>query len=389
MRFANLVVVIVSLLAVFSGAEILLRANDISYPEFNQLDAKYGWAPRPGVEGLYAFEGRTHFAINKDGFRDIDHSPEKDPGVFRIAVLGDSFTEGREVPLEQTFWKVLESKMTECVPADSTGVEVLGFGVNGYGAAQELMVLRDKVWKYNPDVVVLAFFTGNDVVNNEPELDQHPDRSYYRLENGALAFDDSRQRGADFIRRKSQSDMRHEVYNSLRTVQVLRQGYRTARSAFKYRDTPPIEQLNAGLQPGIYLEPSGAWVRAWAVTEALVRQIAVEVEEGGADFWLATLSNPIQVYPDANVRQEFAKSLGIDDLLYPDKRLVELGIAVGIPVVTLVVPLRATASELGQGLHGSSKFAGGHWNALGHAAAGKELAARFCRVYRPAVLSRN
>jgi len=382
MRLSNLLIFVVSVSLVFAGAELLLRKLDISYPEFNQLDAKYGWAPRPGVEGWYAFEGRTHFAINKDGFRDVDHTVGARPGVFRIAVLGDSFTEGREVPLDQTFWKVAETELAACVPAGNEQIEVLGFGVNGYGAAQQLMILRDKVWKYEPDVIVLAFFTGNDVVNNEPVLDEHPDRVYYRLQNNTLVLDNSRQRSAEFADRKNASDRKHEIYNSLRSIQVLRQGYRSIRSAFKYRNTSLIEQLNTGLQSELYKPPTGAWTRAWEVTEALVRQIALEAEEGGADFWIATLSNPIQVYPDESVRQAFAQELGVPDLLYPDRRIAELAKNESLKVITLVDSLGAMAKTLGKGLHGSSKFAGGHWNALGHRAAGKAMAREMCATFK-------
>lgn len=381
MRRYNLLILAVSLALAVGAIELLLRFVDISYPEFNRLDVKYGWSPRPGVAGLNAFEGRTHLAINRDGFRDIEHSTAKASGVFRIAVLGDSFTEGREVPLDQTFWKVLETSLPGCLPGDAVSVEVLGFGVNGYGTAQELMVLRDKVWKYQPDAVVLAFFTGNDVVNNEPELDRHPDRSYYRLAGSSLVFDDSRQRSTDFRRRKYWSDIKHRAYNALRSLQVLRQGYRTLRSALKFRNTPLPDQLNAGLQPDIYKEPTGPWVRAWAVTEALISQIALETEEGGADFWLATLSNPIQVSTDAAVRRDFAVSLGVPDLLYPDRRLAEFAKSRGLRVITLVESLRAAAATSGKDLHGSSRFAGGHWNALGHRAAGQAIAKALCDVY--------
>lgn len=381
MRKLNLLIVFMSFAIAVAAVEVTLWALDISYPEFNRLDVKYGWAPRPGVEGLYAFEGRTRLAINAEGFRDIEHNTGKVPGVFRIAVLGDSFTEGREVPLDQTFWKVMETELAACTLRDAGAVEVLGFGVNGYGAAQELMVLRDKVWKYEPDVVVLAFFTGNDVVNNEPELDNHPDRSYYRLEGSSLAFDDSRQRSPDFEQRRYWSDIKHRVYNRLRSLQVLRQGYRSLRSAYKFHSTPLQEQLNAGLQSDLYKEPEGAWARAWKVTEALVGQIGLEVEEGGADFWLATLSNPIQVYPDDELRQKFAKSLEVPDLLYPDRRLARFSETNNLRIVTLVDPLRAAADALGQGLHGSSKFAGGHWNVHGHRAAGDVLAKTLCDAY--------
>ena len=80
--------------------------------------------------------------------------------MLRIAILGDSFTEGREVGLAETFWKVMEAKVAACLPDNANAVEALGFGVNGYGTAQEYLVLETSVWAYDPDIVLLAVFTG-------------------------------------------------------------------------------------------------------------------------------------------------------------------------------------------------------------------------------------
>ena len=120
-------------------------------------------------------------------------------------------------------------------------------------------------------------------------------------------------------------------------------------------------------------------VRMFSATNS---DLALEVEEGGAHFWLATLSNPIQVYPDEDMQQRFAEEIGVSDLFYPDRRLAELAEAGELKAITLVDTLRETAKSLGKGLHGSSKFAGGHWNALGHSAAGKALARELCAAYK-------
>jgi len=59
MNRINLLTLLASLLLVIAVAELALRIAGISYPEFNRLDARLGWAPCAGVEGTYAFEGRT------------------------------------------------------------------------------------------------------------------------------------------------------------------------------------------------------------------------------------------------------------------------------------------------------------------------------------------
>ncbi|MDP6305565.1 MAG: SGNH/GDSL hydrolase family protein [Alphaproteobacteria bacterium] len=382
MNRANLLTLLVSLLLVVAVTEVVLRVAGVSYPEFNRLDARLGWAPRAGVEGIYAFEGRTYLKINAQGFRDTDHETAKPEGVLRVAVLGDSFTEAREVALPDTYWKVMEREFSACLAASGRRAEVLGFAVNGYGTAQQLMVLEDSVWRYEPDLVVLAFFTGNDLWNNSFELEGHSDRPYMVLRNGELVPDPRSVKGLRFTVKRVWSDIKHGLFNALRTVQLGRQAYKRVRTWAEYRDTPVLEQLMAGLNGALYHVPQdAAWRETWDITEALIRAMKNTVYGHGADFWLVTLSNPAQVHPDAALRAQIAIELGVTGLTYADRRLADFAGAEGIPAVTLVEPLRAYAEAHNSGLHGSGDFAGGHWNTTGHKVTGDLLTRRLCAAY--------
>ncbi len=377
----NFLTVFFSIIVSIALAEVGLRIAGVSYPEFNRLDFRLGWSPRPGVEGIIAEEGRTRMRINAEGFRDIDHAPAKPDGTFRLALLGDSFTEGREVALDDIYWKVMERKLSGCLGS----VEVLSFAVNGYGTAQQSMVLDDFVWKYDPDAVLLAFFTGNDVWNNSRALDGHEDRPYYVLDNGALVLDDSGLVSFRFLAKKTWGDVKHTLYNLLRTVQVARQAYKRAKSALRHRESTINDQLAAGLDSAIYLPPAGAaWGQAWAVTEELIREMHRRARGRGVDFRVVTLSNPVQVYPDAALKTRFAAALGVGDLFYPDRRIAGLGAAEGFPVTTLAETLGARAEAAGAPLHGTAASAGGHWNAAGHRIAGEILGDRLCAAYAKA-----
>ncbi|MBL6934725.1 MAG: SGNH/GDSL hydrolase family protein [Alphaproteobacteria bacterium] len=382
MNRANLLTLFASLLLALAMAEIALRIAGISYPEFNRLDARLGWAPRAGVEGTYAFEGRTYLRINGDGFRDVDHDPAKPEGVLRVAVLGDSFTEAREVALGDTYWKVMERGLSGCLAASGQKAEVLGFAVNGYGTAQQLMVLEDSVWRYDPDVVVLAFFTGNDLWNNSFDLEGHSDRPYRVLRDGELAPDPRSAKGLRFTVKKVWSDIKHGLFNALRTIQLGRQAYKRARTWAEHRDDGVSGQLMAGLNSALYREPQDeSWRETWNITEALIRAMKKNVSANGAEFWLVTLSNPVQVHPDGALRAQIAADLGVTDLTYADRRLARFAETESIPAVTLVDPLRAYAETHGTGLHGSGDFAGGHWNPTGHKVTGELLSQRLCAVY--------
>src|SRR6266481_2466733 len=172
-------------------SEIFLRVVGYSFPLFYTTDYYRGFALQPGVEGHYQREGESYVRINSDGLRDREHAKAKPADTVRIAVLGDSFAEAMHVPMEQTFWSLLEGKLAECHAFPGKHVEVLNFGVSGYGTAQELMTLRQKVWDYSPDIVMLTFTTYNDVYDNSRVLSKTQDVPYFTYRNGELVYDAS------------------------------------------------------------------------------------------------------------------------------------------------------------------------------------------------------
>src|SRR2546423_4830587 len=132
--------------------EVFLRAVGFTYPIFYQPDEVCGYALRPRMQGWYRKEGAAFVRINSEGLRDREHSKQKPPNTFRIAVLGDSYAEAFQVEQDAAFWSVLERRLNDCSVLEGRKVEVINFGVSGYGTAQELLTLRERVWDYSPDV---------------------------------------------------------------------------------------------------------------------------------------------------------------------------------------------------------------------------------------------
>ena len=377
----NSLLVCISLSVVIVLAEIGLRLVGIAYPEFNRLDKTLGWSPRPYAEGFHALEGRAWMKINAAGFRDIDHTKKKPQKTFRIAILGDSFAEGREVALPKVFWKVMEQRLQSCAAVPNRKYEVLGFAVNGYGTAQQFIVLKNHVWQYQPDVIMLAFFTGNDVSNNSKELDGHKDRPYFKIQNKSLALKDNHLKNDSFKTRKSWTDLKHGIYNQMRTLQVARQAYKIIRYSKKNERLPLSKQISAGLNNNIYRPPTTrAWKQAWQVTESLIQEMDSQIKRHkNVRFWITTLSTPAQVFPSRSVRQSIADTLGVSNLLYPDRRVANIAKSLDIPYLQLAPKLQKFAEIKNIRLHGSPRFAGGHWNEKGHQFAGEHLAKTFCR----------
>jgi hypothetical protein len=385
-RLGKLALLLVSFAVTLGAAEVALRVAGVSYPNFYRPDPDLGWGLTPGASGWWKKEGNAFVRINADGQRDIQHPLAKPPGTLRIAVLGDSCTESLQVPVEATFWARLPGEMASC-PAlgKRKTVETLNFGVSGYGTAQELLTLRTRVWKYKPDLVLLAFYTGNDVRNNYRPLEQDPLRPYFVLQGGKLVLDDSFRTSSGY--RARQTLAARALYAAFNHSALLQVG-KMAKSASdglvggykaKRVTTQVIEEL--GLDNAVYSPPGNAdWQAAWAVTEAMLREMGEEARAHGARFAVVTLTDGIQVHPDLQKRQAFARQLGIADLFYPDERIRKTAEAAGIPVLNLAQPLANYAARTGQFLHGfpNTKPGEGHWNALGHREAAKVLGRWLC-----------
>jgi hypothetical protein len=383
----RLLLSIVSILLGLTAAEIALRVAGIAPPEVRAYDPVRGWQLRPGAIGLQRSEGHARVAINEGGFRGPEVPIAKPPGVLRLAVLGDSFTEAMHVPYDETFCAVIERHLASC-PLGGRPVQVLDFGVSGYGTGQELLTLRQQAWRYAPDVVILAFFAGNDVSDNSAVLDSESwlngekCRPHYELRNGTLAEDDQ------FRERAAARWWCHGVF-ALNRIAIM--DYLGEPAVMLHRiagGSKPAARI-AGHEPGLDDEiygppPDARWRDAWAVTEDLITALSREVKAHGARLVVVTLSTPIQVYPDPAYREAYLRSIGGTDLFYPEHRLDALGTREGFVVLNLAPSLQAYADQHHSFLHGfpNTRAGTGHWNELGHRLAGEHIAERLCSLLR-------
>lgn len=99
-------------------------------------------------------EWNIEFKVNSLGLRDYEYSKDKPEGVYRILMLGDSFTEGYGVSLEETFSKILEKKLNS---EFKNKFEVINAGITGYSPTLEYLYLENYGLKLRPDLVILNF----------------------------------------------------------------------------------------------------------------------------------------------------------------------------------------------------------------------------------------
>jgi hypothetical protein len=121
-------------------------------------DDLLGWAPRPNSRsenGLYSY--------NSFGIRSAptDYSLSPPEGVLRIALFGDSYTHGYEVPFENTWGYYLENKLREA----GVEAEVINFGVPGYGMDQAYLRWKKLGRKFSPHIVIFGLQMENALRN--------------------------------------------------------------------------------------------------------------------------------------------------------------------------------------------------------------------------------
>jgi hypothetical protein len=380
-------------------AEIMLRVAGFSYPEFYQPDETRGYALRPEKEGWYMKEGKAFVKINSAGLRDREHPYPKPANTFRIAMVGDSYPEAFPVEMADAFWVLMEKQLQACGAFSGKTIEVINFGVSGYGTAQELITLREQVWKYSPDLVMLTVTTNNDISDNVRVLKKTNRIPYFVFQDGKLTLDDSFKRTKAFQWRQSAvSRLGRWFEDHLRLVQAVERAQlklkiwltaKKATAAFAQANndrpaTAVASEDELGVDNVIYREPADAvWQDAWRVTEGLLLAMRDDVSAHGAKFLVVTLSNGIQVYPNAEVRAGFQKRLGVPDLFYPDRRVADLCRREGIDSIVLAPEMQSYADKNQAMLHGFPGNIGyGHWNQLGHRVAAEIIAREMCSQNR-------
>jgi lysophospholipase L1-like esterase len=115
-----------------------------------EFDATRAWRLRPLAVD---FTVDKPVRVNAAGFRDREFATTREPGVARVACVGDSYTYGWGVELEESYPKQLERRLSS-----KSTAEVLNFGVFGYNADQVLETLRSQVAPYAPDLVLYGFY---------------------------------------------------------------------------------------------------------------------------------------------------------------------------------------------------------------------------------------
>jgi len=336
-----------------------------------------GWRGRAGFTSTVATEGYVHdLALNSQGMHDTEHPLPKPANTFRILLLGDSFVHAIHVKERETAHQVLEDSLNKLGLPQK--FEVLSTGVSGWGTAQQLLYYRTEGRAYQPDLVLLMFYLGNDVKDNLPgrgiTANGHNCYTPYFVLNSANQLDPVPWQFAPGPPPAlGQSSPLKKAANNL--------------LALIYRHSALYAQLEPLLSPAeikasmldFYLGQNATFDYALNLTYALVNQLRQETQADGARFGVVLIS-PLNLLEfeqmDAAGREQIYQKLPAmrraETMPPPNVTIAGQISAGGSPVLDLLPPF------LNSGAAGSPPLyfkQDQHWPVAGNRLAGETIAA--------------
>lgn len=340
-------------------AEIMLRVagamvpGDFQTASFLEAHPEFGRRNRPGAGWKKTPEFTSWIEINSKGLRGAEVDYAKPPGEVRVLVLGDSFTFAEQVNQDQTFAQRLEDRLN--ADQDGKHYRVLNGGSNGWATANELIFLAKEGVRFQPDLVVVAFYLGNDVSDNYSRVASLKDAEAADLElRGSDSFDGPRR-----ILRRS------ELYTVLESGVLVKMPWwpKTTTSDDAVRKGPrTLDDAN----------------EAWGITESLLDRTRDVAESQGAHFMVMAIpsadvvaqrekENKSSAEDDELDQSDDAGKPGFDD---PSGSLAEITTRDNITSLDLLSALRRADSRSKDRLYFRQNA---HWTAAGHAVAADEL----------------
>ena len=335
-------------------------------------DQALGWRHIAGASGrMVSPEFDVHVHINSDGLRDREYDVEKPPDVRRILVFGDSFAEGWGVPIERSFSEEMENH-SGTGGESNPPIQVLNFGVAGFGTDQELLLFRQHGTRYLPDDVVVLFYA-NDLWNNQSRKGIGSERGhkpYFRISAaGELML-----RGVPVVKSRYWS-LQEGAWNppaAQRFQRYLFEHWHTLAIVGKALGSSSVPTAQrAKYYEGLYGRTETARDKTgWGLTGAILREFQQAVVATGARFHLVYVPAIVQVEEENwRLKQQLHGLAGEDfDLQKPNRQLRAIATEHQISFVDLTPTFVAEARTR------TLYFRDSHWNEAGHALAAAVVA---------------
>ena len=327
----GLVLIIVSTLVALGLAEIGLRLWGYRMPRLLPASIRATYRIEPHNSFVYrgylpgTFEDFENLVeLNGLGFHAKSYAAAR-PSVdtHRTMVLGDSYVAAFEVGLEEAFHARLEERLRDRDPLGRSDYQVIALGRGNRAQEAQLGWLREFGPVYEPDVVVLLFFSGNDIMENSAEI-------------FAAAGDFVRFYLREVVPRKEALFEKLLWIPWSRLNGLIAEAVVTfyAQNLDLFDEAVSAEDLSS-TELGLYRRPlTPEWQAAWNCTASLLDDLLRASEELGARFVVADLSGPQAVGDVGSYTLRRSDDPDMD-FHRADRWIAEWGETRGVPVLHL------------------------------------------------------
>lgn len=360
-----------------------------------RLDPRIGWTLRPGASSIITTPDNRAIPIvvNSQGLRDSEHAYKKPDHTFRILILGDSFAEADDLYLEEAFPYLIETCLQQKI---ATPVEVINGGVSGYNTADQYLFYQVEGYKYQPDLVLLIFYAGNDLYGLTRTLDERLVTGFggyrFTLDQGRLNQTwidwghphDSQTPSIELFLRRYSRLWRILTHPESKIYAAYQEQTEKLDQWLQPNDT---EDKNAEIPQQFYFHvrdfPDNPIVplnihKLWAVFGAVMTQMQTEVKANGSHLAIAALPADYQVEAQAlNQALKEIPVLGEEKFKgqwqpnEPNQAVMHKMKKQSIPALDLFPYFQAHAAAGGVPLHFDGF--GEHLNREGHAVTAKAI----------------
>ncbi|MCM2325695.1 MAG: SGNH/GDSL hydrolase family protein [Candidatus Woesearchaeota archaeon] len=167
------------LLLILSNA-ILNHTSTDEYYHFTLEDIANGLTVNKNIS-ISANGVTRHY--NSNGFADYEFSKKKDNGIYRVLVIGDSFTFGYGNPANETYPKLLEKRLNS---NPDKQYEIFNLGLSGLNTYLEFSLLSKITDELNPDLIIVGFFMNDLDTEWIPGQEKCLEAKEARIKNGAI-----------------------------------------------------------------------------------------------------------------------------------------------------------------------------------------------------------
>lgn len=123
-------------------------------------DPVVGWRLKPSQTTRLRWQSYDYLVTsNSLGFPGPEYPVARTPGSLRVLTIGDAFTSAEGVDTDKAWPRRLEGRLRQHLRRDD--VEVLNFGITGYGPNQYAAVVRRYAPVYRPDLIVVGMFVND------------------------------------------------------------------------------------------------------------------------------------------------------------------------------------------------------------------------------------